>query len=68
MTREKFKKLTATLSIKISEHEGRKISGKALRDIRNAKPDQYSQMLERFGSYKAAWDWIKPICAQFGME
>lgn len=68
MTRQRFKKLTMALSIRIAEHQGTKVDGEMLRKQRNAHASNYSQLIKEKGSYQAAWDWMKPVRDTFGMD
>lgn len=65
MTRRKFKKLALALSIRIAEKHGHHVTGKMLRAQRDNSP---AKILRDFGSYKAAWDWMKPVRDTYGMD
>ena len=68
MTRQKFQKLTMALQVKICEKEGWKLDGKAHLKQRSARPRDYEDLLKKFGSYKGAWDWMKPVRDAYGMN
>lgn len=58
MTRKRFSKLVLALSCRIAEHNGGHITGE---QIRKLKKGEYTCMLTEFGSYQAAWNWMKPV-------
>lgn len=68
MTRQKFKKLTMALTIRICEKEGWKVDGKASLKIRSARPCDYEELIKKYGSYKNAWDWMKPVRDAYEMD
>lgn len=65
MTRKKFDKLTRALSFTMTTFHGGKQDGKMLRNL-NQK--DYSAIIKTHGSYKACWEWMKPVREAYGMK
>ena len=65
MTRKRFKKLGMAFSIKLNESIGTHVTGEMLRKQRD---NDFTKLLQEFGSYQAIWDWMKPSRDAFGMQ
>lgn len=58
MTRKRYKKLVMALSIRIAHAHGSKATGDMLKKQRDS---MCRESLRDFGSYEAAWEWMKPV-------
>lgn len=66
MTRKRFQKLCMALSVRINEKHGGKVTGEMLRKQRDGMA--FDAIIKTHGSYKAAWDWMKPVRDAYGLK